>query len=156
MNKILTILITGSRDWQYPEIIEAALVEMCNTYPYGKDSIHIVHGDCPMGADRIAKDWAHMFGVMTTAIPAQWAKYGLSAGPIRNQLMVDIVRNTDNAICFAFIRGNSKGASGCFRMAKMAGIWWAAWRDNLNSVSLLTVTGDSELVHNIPNAPRVS
>ena len=37
----------------------------------------------------MANDWTKRFQVNTRAFPAQWDKYGPSAGPIRNQRMID-------------------------------------------------------------------
>lgn len=48
----------------------------------------IIHGGAT-GADRLAVRWANENGVATRVYPAKWSKYGKSAGPIRNQEMVD-------------------------------------------------------------------
>lgn len=115
------ILITGSRDWEDAHKIEQELYNHVNEmYRAGKaDKLVIVHGDCPTGADRMAADWASSIPrVIIEAYPANWNRYGKSAGFIRNSEMVN--RGAD--ILFAFIKDDSKGASMTLDIATKAGI----------------------------------
>ena len=48
----------------------------------------IVSG-CARGADMMGELWAQRHNIPVTRFPADWAKYGKSAGAIRNQQMVD-------------------------------------------------------------------
>ena len=41
------------------------------------------------GADTIGYNWAQTNGLPSERYPAQWDKYGKSAGPIRNKQMLD-------------------------------------------------------------------
>jgi hypothetical protein len=41
------------------------------------------------GADALAVDWAGKASVKTQVFPADWEKHGRSAGPLRNQQMLD-------------------------------------------------------------------
>lgn len=52
------------------------------------DAELIVHGGA-RGADTLAQEWADDRGVCCMVYPADWKKYGPSAGPRRNQLMLD-------------------------------------------------------------------
>lgn len=53
----------------------------------------IVHGDA-RGADRICGEWAAQHGIPEIKVPAPWDLYGKSAGPVRNQWMLDFCRPT--------------------------------------------------------------
>lgn len=127
----MRVLVTGSRDWENRDIIYRALNEVCEefelNYPpdeYGNTlpdpaRLTVVHGDCPTGADAIADDWCTGNALIEPERhPAQWRALGRSAGPLRNQHMVDLGAD----LCLAFIRANSRGASGTVRLAEAAGI----------------------------------
>lgn len=112
------VLVTGSRDWDDPYPVHRALYSEF----FGTDEqLIVMHGDCPRGADKHAKDWcasmAHV-GVREDAHPAKWEIHGKASGFIRNQQMVD----EGAGICLAFIRNNSRGATDCARRAEKAGI----------------------------------
>jgi hypothetical protein len=51
------------------------------------DSIVVIQGD-QRGVDRTAGAWADMFGFENLPFPADWDRYGRSAGPIRNKQML--------------------------------------------------------------------
>lgn len=107
------ILVTGSRDWHDIEFLDDVIRLMAEAYP----GATFVHGAC-QGADTLAAEMWRKLGYPVEAHPAEWHRYGRSAGPRRNQYMVDLGAD----VCLAFIRNGSKGASGCARMAKAAGI----------------------------------
>jgi hypothetical protein len=118
------ILVTGSRSWQDGArlsyelglVIGAALRE-----DHTQDSIVIVHGACPSGADAMADRIAGDYGWRTESHPANWRPGGVldrSAGFKRNAEMVEAGAD----ICLAFIRDGSHGASHCASLAEKAGI----------------------------------
>lgn len=75
----MKILVTGDREWTSSEIIlEAIRSHMPCT---------IVHGGA-RGADSIAEKMCELLGVEYISYPADWNKYGRSAGPIRNRQML--------------------------------------------------------------------
>src|SRR5215217_1020713 len=41
------------------------------------------------GADTMAVQFAEQYGMPCLKFPADWARYGKGAGPVRNQLMLD-------------------------------------------------------------------
>ena len=108
------VLVTGSRDWTHTPTITAALDRLRAEHG---GRLVVVHGACPDGADAIADRWAHANGAPVEAHPARWST-GRRAGPDRNARMVA----TDPAACLAFIRNDSRGATGCARLAERAGI----------------------------------
>jgi hypothetical protein len=117
------ILVTGSRNWRHLGVVLHALDEAHAAVPNGQPTV-VVHGDCPTGADRLAKAWAHRNGyrgVTEEPHPAQWRVNGVldrTAGPRRNTEMVQLGAD----ICLAFIRDSSRGASHTARLAETAGI----------------------------------
>jgi hypothetical protein len=125
------VLVTGSRDWQEVGVVRRALAEVLAVRPHDQPLV-VVHGDCPTGADIMAKVWA--LTTFTSACnddyervteeshPAAWHVHGRQAGPIRNRAMVELGAN----VCLAFIRNGSRGASHTAALAEKAGI--PTWR----------------------------
>jgi YspA, cpYpsA-related SLOG family len=115
------ILVTGSRDWQdFARVsFELGLV-IGEAYRdgYGKESIVVVHGACPTGADAMAHEICRDYGWREETHPAAWHLQGSAAGPLRNKKMVGLGAN----VSLAFIRNCSRGASGCADLAEKAGI----------------------------------
>ena len=79
--------------------------------------VTIVHGNC-RGADKIAGSIGKKLGFNIEPHPADWKKYGKSAGPIRNTEMV----NSNIDLVLAFPVGNSKGTKDCLEKARRKGI----------------------------------
>lgn len=79
--------------------------------------VEIVHGNAP-GADRIAAQAADDQGFKVTAIPAEWDRYGKSAGMKRNVQMLEM----EPSIVIAFWDGKSRGTAHTIREARKRGI----------------------------------
>lgn len=112
------ILITGSRDWPRPDIVEEAIIDLHNWHPFSWDDVVIVHGDCPTGADAQAQKFAEGVDLVTERHPADWKKHGKFAGPKRNKEMVDAGAD----VVLAFPMGESRGTRGCMKIAEEAGL----------------------------------
>lgn len=134
------VLVTGSRTWDDRQAVADALLDAWHdAVQTVSPEVHftVVHGDCPSGADAIAKQWAIDNGVFHHGFPANWSgpctpacpdtphrktnrhgEYCPLAGHYRNQLMVDM--GVD--LVLAFHRDNSRGTADCIRRAKAAGI----------------------------------
>lgn len=83
----------------------------------GNDPFPILyHGDCPTGADRVAKAWAIRRGHEHKPFEAKWESYGKLAGPMRNQQMID----AKPVLLVAFPGGD--GTADCVARAMLAGI----------------------------------
>lgn len=113
------LLVSGSRAYQREaflrEQMELAALDL------GFTGLVVVHGDCPTGADRMAKQWAleqYGFGVREERHPAEWARFGAYAGPKRNRDMVE--RGADRVL--AFPHRDSKGTWGLVDLAMAAGL----------------------------------
>lgn len=132
MNAPYRVLVTGSRDWHDIAAVRAALADVLASLP-PEQPLVVVHGDCQTGADVMAKAWAlttftdactdDWERVTQEAHPAAWHLHGRQAGPIRNASMV----KRGAAVCLAFIRDGSRGASHTARLAEEAGIPVKRW-----------------------------
>ncbi|MGW2371759.1 SLOG family protein [Kitasatospora sp. NPDC001683] len=106
--------MTGSRAWSDRAAVEHALGVAFGLFR----PIVIVHGACPTGADAMAAAWAQRAGVEVEAWPADWARCGRAAGPLRNAAMVA----AGARFCLAFVLPGSRGTLDCIRRAEAAGI----------------------------------
>lgn len=79
------VLVCGSRKWNDKGIIAASL---CALKEEHKD-LMIIQGGAD-GADKIAKLWAHHWGVMEVTVDANWGYYHNAAGPVRNRWMLEL------------------------------------------------------------------
>lgn len=122
------VLVTGSRNWADRAVIDDFLTALVAANIFHDRTTIVVHGACPTGADAMADDWARWHSARSPLIeverhPADWARYGRSAGPIRNAAMVNLGAD----LCLAFIRDGSRGATGCATLAEAAGIPVRRW-----------------------------
>jgi hypothetical protein len=113
------ILVTGSRDWTTEAVIRHALDRHAVARRFLREDIEtvVMHGNC-RGADQVAAKHAFQLGFMVEAYPADWAKHGKAAGPIRNREMLD--RQPD--LVLAFQRNGSRGTQDVIDEAKRRGI----------------------------------
>jgi hypothetical protein len=96
--KIIRILVTGSRDWWDRKSVWDPLGHTLARY----GRVLVIHGDCPGGADLFTRQWAEAHrdqGADQDPHPADWAKHNKKAGPIRNGEMVE--EGADMALVFA-------------------------------------------------------
>lgn len=113
------LLVTGSRNWGDGSPVERKRLETAlRPYwdHYGPTAV-LVSGHCPTGADNQAERLWESWGGTVERHPADW-RMGRSAGPKRNRRMV----NSGADVCLAFVKNESRGASGCVRMAEDVGI----------------------------------
>lgn len=82
----MRVLVCGGRDYTNKDKIFSVLDKL-----HAENLIDcIIEGEAP-GADTIAKQWALLNDVELYRVPAEWDKYPKgSAGPIRNQKMLDM------------------------------------------------------------------
>ena len=108
----MRIIVCGSRHWTNVERIRRILAALPS------DTV-IVHGAC-QGADMIADTVAKQLGMETEPYPADWGRYGRSAGPIRNKQMLD----AGTGMVIAFHNGlmQSKGTKNMVKMARDANV----------------------------------
>ena len=113
---VIKIIIAGSRDFDNYIYAETKLLSYFKENGIHSTDIEIISGGA-RGADKIGEKFANRYGVKLTVFPAQWDKYGKSAGYRRNKEMVDIA---SAAICFW--NGKSKGTKHTIDLCKEKGI----------------------------------
>lgn len=123
----MRVLITGSRDWEDEAHVRKEMSRLWDRCP-PFEMITIVHGGCPTGVDRYAARWvdtsaADDVNVTEEVHPADWKKHGKSAGPIRNQEMVD----SEPDYFLAFVRNSSPGTTGTVSLCRRSQISGAVW-----------------------------
>lgn len=83
------LIIAGSRSLQErKEEAWPILVRFLFTYKQKHNIIEIVSGTAA-GADRFGEQYAEQNNIPLKKMPADWNKYGRSAGPIRNRQMAE-------------------------------------------------------------------
>ena len=115
----MRILVCGGRDYQNRNRVFEVLsdlVNMSEDNPLG-DHCTIIHGSCPTGADRWADEWAVVHWKSIDEYPADWKRFGHSAGPRRNTQMID-ESAPDLVVAFP----GRDGTADCVRKAEAAGI----------------------------------
>jgi len=88
------VLVFGSREWVSPKPIRNVLKML------PKGSV-VIAGAC-QGADNIAADEARKLKDLELVVreyPADWDTFGLDAGPIRNQQMLDEEHPDQDGVC---------------------------------------------------------
>ena len=115
------VIIAGGREFQD----YALLKEKCEYYLQNKlqsDNVIIVSGHAS-GADALGERFAEEHGLQCEIHPADWGKYGRSAGPIRNAEMAEV---SDALI--AFWDGQSRGTLSMINLARKMGLQVAICR----------------------------
>lgn len=112
----MRVLICGSRNWKEEDVLPEYRIETyIKTLP---PNTVIIHGAAP-GADTVADRVATELGHTPLPFEAKWGLYGDSAGPIRNQEMLDIGK-PDRVAAFHEDIGNSKGTRDMIDRARKA------------------------------------
>jgi hypothetical protein len=100
------VLVTGSRTWTDEGAIGRALAAH-----WSHDGI-LVQGECPTGADAIARRLWSGVGGRVESHPADWRRYGKAAGMIRNRRMAEMGAD----VCLAFCIARSPGTMNMVRL----------------------------------------
>lgn len=103
----MRLIVAGSRTFNDYERAATAIALMIMNEP---DSTIISGG--ARGADAIGERYAKEIGLSLVRYPADWNKYGRSAGYIRNE---EMARNADALI--AFWDGSSRGTQHMINLA---------------------------------------
>ena len=111
------VLISGKRDFTdyivFRYILDKSLASI-------NDKIIIIEGGA-RGTDALAKQYATERHYDFIEFPADWDNYGKAAGIIRNDEMVNFIKNKSCKALF-FWDGQSRGTGDCLRRAIKAGI----------------------------------
>ena len=79
----MRLLVCGGRNFSDRLLMRMILDQIDST-----SGIEVLIHGAAQGADRLAADWAKERGIPGLPFPADWKKYGNSAGPIRNARML--------------------------------------------------------------------
>ena len=101
------VLVCGGRDYTDRDFLRVAL----DTLSERKGNVTILHGGCHTGADSLAEEWAASRERPSIIVRAEWSKYGKSAGPRRNAIMLHYI--PDGVVAFP-------GGSGTLDMCRKA------------------------------------
>lgn len=110
------VLVFGDRNWTDGQAIERRLREIHAFTPIE----FVIEGEA-RGADTLAKEAAYRIGIRVEPFPADWARYGRAAGPVRNQQMLDEGVPT-RGLCFHSNITKSKGSADMLRRCRKAGL----------------------------------
>ncbi len=95
----MKVIIAGGRGFSDFQLLYAK----CEEILANKTDVEIVSGTAK-GADKMGEHYAKLKGFTVKQFPAEWDKYGKSAGYIRNKDMADYAD-----ILISFWDGESKG-----------------------------------------------
>jgi len=110
------ILICGDRNWTDESPIQKLLLVQLIL---SENKLAIITGGAN-GADKIAEKHSKMLNIPCQVFIADWNKYGRSAGPIRNRLMLD--EKPEEVFAFHNDIKSSKGTKDCVVEACRRGI----------------------------------
>ena len=108
------IFMSGSREWNRPDVIHDALASV--VIPPGFTAV-LIHGDCKSGADQMAKQSSIQLGWKNrpyTITSEMWRTQGKSAGPRRNAAMIHTEKPH---VILTFCKNNSPGTSNANQLA---------------------------------------
>jgi hypothetical protein len=109
---MIKVIIAGGRDFQDWD----KLVDVCDRAFKDYPQIEIVSG-VANGADRLGERYANERGHLIKRYPADWDKYGKSAGYRRNAEMANYA-----GALIAFWDGTSRGTSHMINLAREKGL----------------------------------
>jgi hypothetical protein len=106
------LLVCGSRNYEDLARMQGSLDALLAVY--GVDVV--IEGEA-LGADLMARAWAEVNKIPVEPYPADWNKYGKSAGPIRNRQMLEEGKPD---LVVAFPIGKLTESRGTFNMVTLA------------------------------------
>lgn len=113
------VIIAGSRSFKDEDYVHNTISDLTWWIPDAE--MEIVSGGC-RGVDQFAENYAEKWDILSKVFPAEWDKYGLSAGPIRNEQMAKYAAKADNGMLIAFPVGESRGTRNMIKLAKQYGL----------------------------------
>ena len=116
-------VVAGSRS-----VRESEVFEVLSRCPWVNEISSVISGTA-YGADRAGEKWAEQRNIEVIKFPAEWDKYGLSAGPRRNREMAE---NADALV--AIWDGLSSGTLSMIHAAKKGKLRMMVYRTDTNKI----------------------
>jgi hypothetical protein len=107
----MRLIIAGSRTFSNYNMLKTSILTN-----YSLESLEIISGGA-RGADSLGERFAHEHSLKIHRYPAQWDKYGKSAGYRRNEQMA---LNAD--ACIVFWDGTSRGTQHMINLCEKHGL----------------------------------
>lgn len=117
---IMRVIVAGSRTIQNYNLVESTLLKFFKSKKLHHQDIEIISGTA-RGADQLGEQFATKKNCKLTKFPADWDKYGKSAGYRRNAEMAKYAKES-NGVLFAFWDGQSKGTNHMINLARENGL----------------------------------
>ena len=135
------VVVSGSRKLKDREAVWSRLDMYLEDHD--RQPLLIMHGDCWSGADYFASEWVrdrswfrfdeddeNWPDIFCHPVPAEWKRYGPTAGPIRNHLMLALSLAYEHqghkVVCETFPEGGP-GTRDFIRKARMAELKVLEW-----------------------------
>ena len=105
------VLVTGGRDYDDRQRVNDTLDDLKVDF--------LIEGGAS-GADALARSWAEIRGVHFATVPALWSRFGKTAGPIRNAVMVTLIKalQSTGVECIVIAFPGGSGTSNCVSLAE--------------------------------------
>jgi len=117
----MRVIIAGSRDFNdYAVLKHNVLKILIELSPTKQPEAEIISGTA-RGADQLGERFAKEYNYPIKQMPANWDKYGKSAGYRRNEDMA-LYAKEDNGVLIAFWDGISKGTKHMIDLANKHGL----------------------------------
>ena len=107
------IIVAGGRDFDD----YSRMTKVLDRFLDGIKDLQLVSGDCPGGADAMAKVYAEEHKIDFAEFAADWNTHGKAAGPIRNSEMAQY-----GHALIAFWDMESEGTDSMIKQARKVGI----------------------------------
>ena len=106
------LIVAGGRDFDDVGMLNEAMYRFPTIL-----TTEFVNGMCETGADYLAREYARKRGRKVHEFPADWDKFGKSAGPLRNGQMAEFAD-----VLIAFWDGSSNGTRSMINQALKFGL----------------------------------
>ena len=116
---MIRIIVAGSRNFNNYSLLEQSLMDYI-AGNFDPNDIEIISGGA-RGADSLGERFARTCQLKLKRFPADWDRYGKSAGYLRNAEMADYAKQ-ETGVLFAFWDGQSRGTQHMINLATTKGL----------------------------------
>lgn len=118
----LRVIIAGSRDFADYQLLKEKCADLVPIHNLGTLPVRIISGTA-RGADQLGEQFAKEENCLLSRFPADWDKYGKSAGYRRNVEMAKFaIEDQNKGLLIAFWDGKSRGTKWMIDIANRYGL----------------------------------